>query len=237
MLPESFIVWKWKPHPGYRSRFESRHVNTVRAMIAKYYPHPHRFICVTDDPAGLDSGIETIPLWEQYATLLNPWGHPRNPSCYRRLRSFHPEIGTLFGARFVSLDLDTVLTADITPLVDRPEDFVIWGDTQRWTLYNASMYLLTAGARPQVWEQFDPVRSPQVAKAAKQYGSDQGWISVCLGPGEATWRQADGVYSWRNDLREQARLPANARAVMFHGHVDPWSPICARVPWIREWYQ
>jgi hypothetical protein len=235
----SVVCWKWRPHVGYRSVFTAEAVNTLRRMVARHYSRPHRFICVTDDPAGLDPAVEYVPLWNDYADLRNPCGHPRNPSCYRRLRLFHPDAAQWFGERFVSLDLDTVVVGDLGPLWDRPEDFVIWGDTARHTLYNGSMLLLRAGARAKVWTEFNPATSPRLAVRAGQFGSDQGWIGYCLGPGEVMWTAADGVLSFRNEiLRRGGRLPAGARIVMFHGQYDPWSPKVQRsYPWVKEAYR
>jgi hypothetical protein len=232
----SVICWKWAPNPGYRSKFGPAAVNTLRAMVARHYRAPHRFICVTDDPAGLDPRVQVVPLWDDLADLPSPHGRA-NPSCYRRLRMFRRDAGELFGERFVSLDLDCVITADLRPLWDRPEDVVFWGDTNKTTHYNGSMMLLTAGARPQVWDDFDPVASPRAARAAGQWGSDQAWISHCLGGGEAKWGVRDGVYSYRNHLLRQPQvLPAGARIVIFHGTTDPWDPGAQRLPWVRKHY-
>jgi hypothetical protein len=98
------------------------------------------------------------------------------------------------------------------------------------------MVLMTAGARKQVWDRFDPETSPRKAKAAGCWGSDQGWISYCLGPGEARWGKADGVYSFRNHLKSATRqLPGNARVVFFHGSTDPWTPgLSAQYPWVAQ---
>lgn len=229
----SVVSWKWRPLPGYRSAFAATHVNVLRRMVARHYPTPHRFLCVTDDAAGLDPEVEVVPLWPDFADVPSPWG-PRQPSCYRRLRAFAPDIASVFGDRFVSLDLDVVVTGDLAPLWDRPEDFVIWGDTNPRTRYNGSMFLLRAGARPEVWSRFHPARSPQQAKAAGQFGSDQGWISYVLGPKEARWTAKDGVYSYRNEIvPKSGALPSNARIVIFHGAVDPWSKDAWRLPWVR----
>lgn len=232
----SVVTWKWKPAGEYRSTFGPETVNILARMVGRHYAKPHRVICVTDDPKGLDPDIQVIPLWDDHSTLGNPYG-PGNPSCYRRLKMFSREAEGLFGKRFVSLDLDTVVTGDLSPIWDRPEDFVAWGDTNHGTHYNGSMMLLTAGARSQVWEDFDPVTSPRLAKAAGQFGSDQGWISYRLGKGEAIWTTDDGVYSYRNHLSRPPRpLPDNARLVMFHGRVDPWSGGAQRLPWVRKHY-
>ena len=237
----SVVTWRWKPPAGYRSTFGPETVNVLRRMVARHYPDPHRFICVTDDREGLDREVEVVPGWNDFADVPSPSGG-RNPSCYRRLRAFHPEIAQTFGPRFVSLDLDMVITGDLRPLWNRPEPFVIWGDTNPRTFYNGSMFLMSAGARSKVWNTFDPKTSPAAARAAGHFGSDQGWISHCLGKGEATWSTADGVYSFRNHLHGETAtpktaLPSNARVVVFHGCVEPWSARAQRIEWVKEYYR
>jgi len=216
-------------------------------MVKRHYPEPHRFVCVTDDTKGL-SDVETIPLWSDFARIPSPHGGNR-PSCYRRLKLFDPEIEGLLGQRFVALDLDLVITGDLRPVLNRQEDFVMYGDTDPRSFYNGSMLLMTAGARPQVWTTFDPQRSPQESMAAGRFGSDQGWISHCLGPGEARWGTADGVYSYRRHIaqkhkpvtpqeqRAYGRLPQGARVVVFHGRYDPWAAHAQRWDWVRSHYR
>ncbi len=229
----SVVCWKWAVD-GYRSSFGPEAVNTLRRMVARHYAKPHRFICVTNDAAGLDPEVEVVADREDFKNVPSPHGG-RNPSCYRRLRLFAPDAGETFGQRFVSIDLDCVIVRDMTPIWDRPEAFVIWGDTNPQTLYNGSMMLLKAGARPQVWQKFDPLTSPGKARQAGQFGSDQAWISYCLGKGEAKWTCKDGVFSYRNEIqRRGGQLPPQARIVMFHGLVDPWAREAQRLPWVRQ---
>ncbi len=233
------VCWKWKPALGYRSTFTSRQVNVLRAMVARHYPEPHRFNCVTDDPAGLHPDVRVIPLWLDHAKLISPHGRA-NPSCYRRLRVFARDGADLIGPRFVSLDLDCVVTGDLRPLFNRPESFVIWEGQVNGSPYNASIFMMDAGARPQVWEEFDPVASPKKASALRFVGSDQAWIGACLGRDEAKFTQAEGVYSWRMHLRRnRGILPPAARIVFFHGSSgDPWqSRVQQRAPWIVEYYR
>lgn len=230
----SVVTWKWTPPKEYRSQFTANAVNVLRRMVSRNYPHPHRFICVTDEPQGLDPQIEVLPDWKDFANLSSPHGG-KNPACYRRLRMFAPGIDKYFGKRFVSIDLDVVITADMTPIWNRPESFVIWGDTNPQTLYNGSMILMDANARTQVWNDFDPQRSPGVAKMAGNFGSDQAWISYRLGRGEARWTKRDGVYSFRNEIqRLGGRLPPDSRIVMFHGMHDPWSDVPMKLGWVRK---
>jgi hypothetical protein len=234
----SIVCWKWRPSGAYRSAFGPETVNTLRAMVERHYAKPHRFICVTDDAAGIDPRIEIVPLWSDNAELPNPMGKSM-PSCYRRLKAFSKDAEQWFGDRFVSLDLDSVITADMTPVWDRDEDFVIWGDTHPTTPYNGSMFLLRTGSKPQVWDTFDPKTSPARGRAAGYFGSDQAWIASCLGPQQPRWGKPDGVYSYRVDIKMggDGSLPKGARIVMFHGTVDPWSGEAQRLGWVREHYR
>jgi hypothetical protein len=232
-----FVTWRWKPNPGYRSTYGPETVRILRNMLKRHYAKPHRFVCVTDTPKDIDTDIETLPLWKDWADIPSPHGG-HNPSCYRRLKAFSADAAKWFGPRFASLDLDTVIVRDVTPVFDRPEDFVCFGETDPRSYYNGSFFLLTAGARRQVYDSFNPATSPQQAKAAGRFGSDQGHLSHVLGPGEAIWTPSDGVYSFRVHLKNGATpLPENARLISFHGGQDPWGPQAKRIPWVKRHYQ
>lgn len=232
----SIVTFKWQPVPGYRSRFGPETVNTLFGMLRRNLRLPFRAICVTDDPFGINESIQTIPLWKDHAHVMSPHGQSR-PSCYRRLKVFSAEAEAMFGPRFAVMDLDCVVTGDVTPLFDRPEAFVMWGDTHPKTHYNGSLMLMNAGARRQVWESFNPQTSPLRTKRAGHYGSDQGWISYCLGPGEARFTTKDGVYSYRLHLSQASALPANARLIFFNGRIDPWGAEVKDIPWIKQHYR
>ena len=237
MTPLTFVSWRWLPTKPYRSTFAPETVYALRDMIAKHYHGPHRFVCVTDQTSKLP-GIETIPLWSDLSKVPSPIGHSY-PSCYRRLKVFAPDAGEMFGPRLVSIDLDTVITGDITPLFDRPEDFVIWGESDfpHTTPYCGSLWMLRTGTRPQVWERFDEATSPKAALKAGCRGSDQAWLSYVLGKGEATWGRKDGVFSFRKHIAKTGHgLPAEARLVCFHGREDPWGPLAQSLPWVKAHY-
>lgn len=231
--PLTVVTCKWG------TGFTAEHVNVAARMVARHYQHPHRFVCLTDDAGGLDIGIDAVPIWDDHAAMPSPHG-PAYPSCYRRLKLFAPEMAELLGPRFVSIDLDVVVTGDLTPIWHRDEDFVIMGALgSPTTHYNGSMMLMTAGARAQVWTDFDPVRSPLAALRNRQFGSDQGWISHRLGRGEATWGVRDGIYSYRYGTPPaRERLPDDARLVFFNGkRLAPWAEEPQSRDWVREHWQ
>lgn len=224
--------------PGYRSQYAPETVLVLRDSIQRNYPDPHRFVCVTDDPAGLDD-VETLPIWTDHSEFKHPNNPDVHPACYRRLKVFAPEMRKMFGDRFVCLDLDCVIVGDLRPLWNRKEDFVGLAGTQPPNYYNGSMFLMTAGSRARVWDEFNgnPKHCIWTAKRAGHYGSDQAWMSHALGASEATWTTADGVYSYRLHIKPHGGvLPQDARLVTFQGKGgDPWTPaLFDSMPWIQK---
>lgn len=237
------VTFKWHT-PGYRSPYTAEHVNTMQRMVARHYPHPHRFVCVTDDPEGVN--CETYPLWNDHADVANPtW--PDGPSCYRRLRVFDMDC---FGDRFVCIDLDCVIVGDLTPLWHRPEECVTYASPGLRGGLNGAMFLQSARSRSFVWTLFDPATSPQETARLGHKGSDQAWLTACLQHCSGKWTgPADGIYEYKALRRPQARqvtrgrrvdlaraavLPDDARIVFFHGKPDPWE---CNEPWILEHYR
>ncbi len=248
----SIVTFKYLK-PGYRTVYHARHVNSLARMVERRYKHPHRFICITDDPAGLASYVEPYPLWDDHFNLVNPT-HPTNrPNCFPRLKTFSKWFREVAGDRFVQLDLDMVLTAeDMGDVWHRPEEFVIY-DAKGDDHYNGSMYLMTAGSRSQVWDNFHPVNSPKLTTKLNMRGSDQAWIRYCLAPNAATWTNEHGVYAYLHiipPMRERrtrppkrwqiprtGALPTGAKVVIFAGEFKPWDRQ-ARImsPWIDQFY-
>lgn len=228
--PLTVVTFKWHT-PGYRATFTAEHVRTLQRMVARHYPDQHRFICFTDDAAGIED--VALPLWGDHAAVPNPTGEGR-PSCYRRLKLWDPAMRSVLGPRFVMLDLDVVILGDLRPLWNRREDVVMWRSPGGEWPYNGAMFMANTGARPQVWRDFDPARSPAMTHARRYRGSDQAWLSHCLGAGEAVWTEADGVV-FQNDLwRPTSRQPRRARVVFTTGGHPPWE---SRASWVQEHYR
>lgn len=228
------VTWYWR-QPG-RAVIPPWTVSRLRAGVARHYRGDHRFVCVTNCPAGISREVEIVPDREDWAELPSPVGPLSSaPSCYRRLRLFAPDAGDVFGPRVVSLDLDLEIVGDLGPLWDRPEDVVLWRDPNPRGRYNPSILLLRTGSRPEVWSTFEGAASVRRARAAGMLACDQAWISYALGPDVPTWSRADGVLSYKCDLAHvrpgrASRLPADTRVVVFHGEPRPWSTDLV-LPW------
>lgn len=222
------LSWFWHQDNG-RARYEPKHVNTWAAMVSRHLSMPHRVACVTDTPEGLDKSIEIIAPPRDFEDWRIPsWGADK-PQCLRRLAMFAPDAGRVFGERFVCMDLDCVIAGPLDPLFETAADFKIFRGTARTRAYNGSMMLLTAGARPQVYETL--TRSAAIEAGRKFVGSDQAWITYCLGPNEQTWGPEDGVVWWG---RHQA-MTGNPRLVFFPGAYKPWQLL--ELDFVRRHYR
>jgi hypothetical protein len=219
------LTWLWK-QPLSRAVYTAHHVNIWADMVRRNLSMPHRIACVTDLPEGIDPAVEILPPPGEFVDWRIPsWG-PRRPQCLRRIAMFAPDAGKRFGERFVCMDLDCIVTGPLDPLFADDVEFRICKGTAHGRLYNGSMMLLKAGSRAQVYERFT---LDEAVKAGRRFvGSDQAWISHCLGAGEATWGPEHGV-QWHG---QPVRDP---RVVFFPGATKPWQLVDAGGPLAKHY--
>lgn len=236
------VCWKWKPESGAkheekRRSFSALHVNRLKAAVEKNTSIPHNFVCVTDDWAGLHSSVQVVNI-DRHFKEFSDWG-----GCYRRLRAFDYSAGlALFGPRFISIDLDVVITGSLDPILGSKNNFQIWYDkARRRTPYCGSLWALESGARQKVWDSFKakPHMSMELARRLRYTGTDQAHISAQLFPGEKVWRKEDGILNFNTQIRRHTKqvyrksdgevyqlvtdgtLPEGTRMVFFNGKYDP----------------
>lgn len=224
------LTWYWR-QPGGRTNYQPLHVNIWADSVRRNLSIPHRIACVTAHPEGIDPSIEIIaPPGDFEDCRIPTWGE-HMPQCLRRIALFRPDAASIFGERFVSMDMDCVISGSLDPLFDRPEDFVMYRGTNHVRPYNGSLVMMTAGARPQVYEQFTPEGA--VNAGQRFLGSDQAWISHVLGPGEAVWDVKDGVHAWgkRNKWGD-----GEPRITFFLQAKKPWEYVDGGDPFVCEHY-
>jgi hypothetical protein len=239
------VCFKWKHQQGHRlqslsviGEYTADHVNAMGRALEKYLTIPYEFICITDDPTGIN--YRTIPLWDKCRDL---------GGCYNRLYVFSEDMRDLIGDRFVCIDLDCVIVGNLDELFSREEDFIInhfYGKNPH-QFYNGGLFMMNAGARKQVWEEFqkDPEgnRDLMVArnKQRELLGTDQAWISHVLGRGEVTFTDdQDGVEVFhllpnaRSPKRGKDILP-RSKLVLMAGKIDPTTEYRENI-WIQEYW-
>ncbi len=219
------LTWYWS-QPGGRTLFTPAHVNVWAAMVRRHCTLDIDIACVTATPEGIDPSIHIIrPPGEWDGLQTSRWKGGR-PSCYRRVAMFRRDAAAMFGQRFCAMDLDVVIGANIDAVLSRPEDIVLCAPSQagpRW-IYNGSMLLMTAGARPQVYESFTPAKAEEASR--RFVGSDQAWYAYALGKGEATFGPPE-VCRWGQ--------AAEAPILFFPGEVKPWDLLAH--PWVAKHYR
>lgn len=173
------LTWLWEK-PGSRTTYTAEHVNLWAAMLKRHLTIPYTLACVTDMPEGIDADIEIIPPPNEFVGLETPTWKNDKPNCFRRLSMFRPDAAEIFGERFVSMDLDCTIGANIDALFDRDDDFIMYKGTSFDRPYNGSLLMMNAGARPQVYLDFNEENA--IKSGQKYVGSDQAWIAYCLGP-------------------------------------------------------
>lgn len=211
------LTWLWD-QPGGRTKFNASHVNVWADMVRRNLVMKHEIACVTDIPQGIDRSIRIIRPPGDFESIKAPWG-PRKPNCYRRLSMFRRDAASIFGERFVCMDLDCVIGGSLDPLFDRKEDLVLFKGTVSDRPYNGSLMLIRAGCRPKVHENFSQEAAD--ISGATLRGSDQAWLAHCLGWGEKTWSERDGVF-WYGSLYKSLAQTVKPRALFFPGKIKPW---------------
>lgn len=175
------------------------YVNVLFDMVNRnLMPHDGKFVCFTDDPAGLDERIDvrSLPL-----TLKGWWN---------KLYLFKDGIFQS-GERIVFFDLDTLIVGSLDHIVDYDGPFALLRDFYRPNGYGSGVMLWKAGALNGVWEYFEKNGFPEIA------GGDQAIIERSgikadllqdLFPGKFSSYKVDG-------------FKKGAAVVCFHGEPKP----------------
>lgn len=241
----TIVGWLWWDEKC-QTQYVAEHANTWARMIHRNTTIPHRFVLMTDQPeCKYDPLITAVPLWTDWHKLRPPEWREEFPQCFVRLKAFSQEVQTIFGDRFVSVDLDCVVTGNLDSIFGRVEDFVICkrsrtkkDELEPW--YQASMFMMNTGAREAVWTEFrgegtfQDLREKYGERASMYLGTDQGWMLHVLGKSQAVWTMEDGVYfwPWLKHKQRSAVLPNNTKIVFFSGKEKPWDLLT----WLKENY-
>ena len=212
--PVNVVCMKWGTLYG------PHYVNRLAWMVARHLARPHRFLCFTDDVAGLNPGVETAPLPPIELApehMMKPW---------RKIGLFNRHLADLSGPTLF-LDLDLVIVSGLDAFFDfEPEAFCI---IHNWThpgrrVGNSSVYRFEVGADSYVLDRFhaephqywiDRYRNSQTflsdSVSDLRFWPESWCVSFkkhCLPP-------------WPRRLVQPPRLPEAARIVVFHGRPNP----------------
>ncbi|MBZ7921657.1 hypothetical protein LAC81_07665 [Ensifer adhaerens] len=184
-------------------------VNRLTRSIRRHADRSVNILLFTDDPAGVDGvNVFRLPADEN---LIGWWW---------KVWLFSA------GIPFLYLDLDCVVVGDITSLHRPDRSLTILKDP--WQAGFNSSVMSTDGSLTRIWQSF------KVSNAMKEMHGDQDWITEQV-PDAALYQ--DGLCrSFKAEMQEFDRPPADCRLVYFHGKPKPLDALMRGASWIRdEW--
>ena len=215
------LVWLYHSPSGHRN-YDPSHIRLFMKQFSLNYDGPHQFFCITDFPPEAFEGLDItlLPMPNVVKGLGNN---------FRRLWTFSKEAAQLLPGRVFMSDIDVMILDRLDEYLNRPEPLVLMTDpTQPGPNYKYSpTCLLTAGARPDIWDEF--MKPGSIERMWDYYlnecgqkrvtGSDMAWLSYYFQDGEvASFNQ----YRARNLHRD---LPDDAKIIHFSGKDKPWDKI------------
>jgi hypothetical protein len=249
-----WLMWLWD---GWRPVYDRRDAIALARQLIRFGDLPtHSRICLLTDTAkdwhaqALGKlGVEELPLWPEIAGLKMGPVYPAYPThsqrgvpnCFRRLkildRNTQAGLGIEPGDHVYSLDLDSIVRGSLRHLT-RLAGSTFAAMNGKGSRIHGSCWGFKAGEHCDVWDTFDPARSPAEARkihnGTRHVGSDQAWLSIKL-PTAPLWTEADGLYSWPRTYPQLAGPRADLAFCSFAGPHKPRSETVKHItPWLWD---
>ena len=226
----SVLCMKWG------TKYGPDYVNRLYAMARRNLDRPFRFVCLTDDPAGLRAEVEAAPI-----PSLPPIPQPKERG-WLKLAAFSPEAAERLDETVLYLDLDVVVMGPLDPFFDHPGAFPLirdWYHPIR-RIGNSSVFRFRPAARVALYEHF----CQRVAEIVPNVRNEQEFLSAYLeARGELTFWPPDWAPSyrvgclplWPMRTWQTPAPPKGARVIVFHGEPKPPGAIEGRPGWLQAW--
>ncbi|TCS41966.1 hypothetical protein [Reinekea marinisedimentorum] len=224
-----FVCYHWG------ELYSPENVERLYRSVKAQFSYPFEFHCVT---------AEDIELRPEITVHELPYGKPFKGN-WNKLRTFSEGfLGLPNGDTAIVLDLDILITGSLDFLIeDLPEEPLVFARDKhksRLGLVQTSVYRVKINHRPEIWNSIVAGDHDQIRKEIGKE-SDQCWIDRYYPKGQPKFFDGDKIVSYKYDCYSkgiapfgdglakkgittarwgQAKLPENARVVMFHGRPD-----------------
>ena len=213
-MKRNVICIKWG------TKFGADYVNRLYKMVERNLTLPHRFVCFTDKPEGIDEGVEIRPLPE-----LNHDGIP--DKAWRKLGLFTDKLADLEGEALF-LDLDIIIRDNIDCFFRKEGEFYIikdW-DFPNDIIGNSSVFKFNVKKHADIIENF----YKEGQDIRKRYKNEQAFLSHQMNDKGILkyWDKGWCVSFKRNCLQPfplnfflEPKDPIDAKILIFHGRPTP----------------
>lgn len=238
--------------------YPASYVNALYSAVKKHLTPPFRFVCLTNEPEGLDPGIEHFPMPD-----LDLPEERYKRGAWPKLGIFSPKLFEEYGlhGRCLFIDLDMVILGSLDKMFERPEKFIAVGGGPNWgrgksntgLTLSSTLFAFNLGEQTEVLDKFMQDKDAAYKRFANEQqtieGYTESWNHWPLG-----W-----VVSFKKHLRRpllidmflKPYVPDNdVVAITFHGEPNPidlvsdkrthWFkfPRSVRTPveWVREYW-
>ena len=221
------------------TKYSEEYVNILYSMVKRHCTLNFEFVCLTDNPAGIDPNITIITLPQG---IEGWWCKPY---------IFSNELG--LSGTILYMDLDVVIADNINQLFTyAPDSWSTIRDFNRkqrpsWQKYNSSVVKFNSGKLGYLWTNFKKKQD----EYQKRLHGDQDWLyEVTSKDNPATLFPDHWIQSWKWEIRsskdidykkprgkrtlrtiEHVTPPAGCCVCVFHG--DP-NPAWCEDPWVKQ---
>jgi hypothetical protein len=238
MITNNVVCMKWG------TKYSPEYVNILYRMTRRNLTLPFRFICLTDDPRGIEEGVETmlIPEFEEPAPE-----YYKSCQAWRKLSLFDDPLFDIEG-KILFLDLDVVIVDNIDCFFSYSEKLAIienWSQPDR-LIGQASAFCFAKGKYKHLLEKYRIAQEEVV----QNYRTEQVYITRELGKGNFDYFPAEWCRSFKfhclpggllNSFITPARIPKGAKIIVFHGNPNPSDALAGSwgipVPWYKRFYK
>lgn len=216
------------------TRYGCEYVNRLYHGVRQHLAGDVRFICLTEDPSGIDANVEILPL------PVTPFDEAafdakRGGETWRKIGLFQPELAGLEGDALF-LDLDVVITGPMNEMFNyHPGKFVViqdWLEKRRaaWIpgrngrVGNTSVFRFNLKDHSKVYTTF----AADQRRSLDSFRIEQQFVSHVLRDCTEFW-PSQWIQSFKRSCRPMFPLnlltppaePVGCRVLVFHGRPFP----------------
>ena len=215
-------------------RFGPDYVNVLHRAVRENMAYPHRFVCITDEPDGLDSAIDVVP-FPEFRVPRATW----RKSCFPKLAMLAP--GVVEDDEVVlQLDVDLMIMGELAPFIDvysaRPAFYSLreWNPALIRSLLplalrpdrgtQGSVYVYRAGDQRHMFRHFEE----NTERVFATYKSDRFYFpKIARDPAYlpdrwcVSFKNACLWYWPLNRVLSDPKPPRDGRILVFHGSPRP----------------